>query len=476
MSLLQKHSSIYLFGRVGAAIVNLAATIVYTRLAAPEEYAHLVLANTLSQLVSAGFFQWLRMGLLRLSPGIAAGRLVGTLGSLYLVQTLIVLIVATCFLPAFRHMPGGWIFWTLCLALSLGQAFFDFAQELQRAAIKPLNYTATYLARAILALLIGATALALTGNGLWLVGAVAGSMMIGPALFSGGVLAVTPRFDRNLAIQVLRYSWPLSIAMLLATAASLGDRLIVVSILGQEAVGLYGPASDLARQTVVVLAQSVALAGMPMALQALNRQGTEAAVHQLKMNGELLILVALPSSVGLAVFAPELSSILLGRDYRDWAAQLLPVVAVSSFAMSLRMYYFEQAIQLGEGTTSQLWVSILVCTAALGLCPLLLGSLGLLGAALAQAVAQMLGLLACVLLARQQFPVRIPWLVLLQTGSACLVMGIVGIASRRGFGDSTLAALTTLTLSGLAFTVSAYAFRTPPLLAIVASLRSRGSA
>lgn len=452
MSSLKRHSAIYLAGRVGPALVNLLATAVYTRLAVPSEYAYLVLANSIAQVGSAALFQWLRMSLLRLAPDVAPERMLGTMGVLYSVQAVVAVSIGAAAYPLMESLPGGWIFWLCTLAMVLAQAWFDLAQELQRSALKPANYSLTFATRSVMGLILGTVALWLTGSGILLVASVTISLLFSPLFFNGGVFKLKPLFDAALAKRILGYGWPLGIAVLLASVTTMGDRLFIAAFMGAEAAGIYGPAGDLAKQTVFVLAQSVSLAGYPLALRAFRDRGRDAALSQMKDNFELTLFIAMGSAVGLAAMSEEASYVLFGAEYRDVASTLLPIISVGAFAMSIRMFYFDQAMQLGEKTHGQLVVGVVLVACSLSLYFLLIPTMGLKGAAVAGVVAQVAGLLVSLLIGRRCFRLPVPTASVLRTSGACAVMyGCCRLASLAfdGMGHTRVAAVAVVGISSL---------------------------
>ena len=435
MSSLKRHSAIYLAGRVGPALVNLLATAVYTRLAVPSEYAYLVLANSIAQVGSAALFQWLRMSLLRLAPEATPQELLGTMGRLYSIQAVVVAVLGSLAYPFVADLPGGRLFWFLSMCMLLAQAWFDFCQELQRSSLKPLNYSLTFGLRSILGLALGSTALALTGSGMLLVVCIAASLFVSPLFFGADALRTRHSYSRDLAWRIVRYGWPLSVAMLLSSMTTMGDRLIIGILMDTSAVGAYGPASDIAKQAIFVVAQSVALAGYPLALRALKNGGPEEARRNMAGTFELLFFFACTASAAVMFFAEEISYIMYGEEYRSAGMVVLPIAALGAFAMSMRMFYFDQALQLAERSKVQLAVSALMAVVTITLCFALIPSWGIEGAALAVAAGQVAGLVASFTASRLIFPLPVSWSVIFRTLLSCAGMLAAGQVVRQSLDD-----------------------------------------
>lgn len=468
MSKVQRHAGIYFVGRIGPAFINIISTAIFTRIASPTEYAVLVLAVTSAQLGSAALFQWLRQSLLRLAPTTTAGSILGTMGGLYLFQAILASLVVIIASTFFAESNGGFLLWFVCLAMLLAQAWFDFSQELQRSSLQPVNYSLTFATRSILGLVLGSVAILMTGNGHYLASATALSLAVAPFAFSGGVFKHKPVVDRVLMRDVISYGWPLSIALLMTSLATMGDRFIIALLLDAEAVGVYGPSSDLAKQTIFVLVQGIALAGYPLAIRALEEHGVDAARAQLTKNFELLVFIALPATAGLVALRQEVSLILLGPQYRETAITILPLIALGSFAMCLRSFYFDHAMQLGKNTKGQIGIATVICCVSVSLNFLLIPAFGLTGAAAANLVSQWVGLAVSIVLGRRYFDLPFPIQTSAQVAlsTVCMVCAILAM-QRLTEPHSPLSALLVCMVAGFVFLACARALRVRPIMQLI---------
>lgn len=467
MSKLERHSAIYLAGRIGPAAINLLATAVYTRISTPDQYSYLVIANASAQLGSAALFQWLRMSLLRMAAETTPDRLLGTLATLYLAQSVVVLLLALLVRPWFQELPGGNVVWAISTVMLLAQAWFDFTQEVQRSSLLPVNYSLTFALRSLLSLALGTTALLLTGSGALLAASVAAAILISPFFFNGGVFRIRPVFDRKLAGAVLRYGWPLCIAMLLTSLTTMGDRFVVAHFLDAKAVGAYGPSSDFAKQTVFVLAQSISLAGFPLVLRTLAEKGEDEAKAQLQRNFGMTFFVTASACTCLASLSGPIAMMVFGPEFRESATALLPVVAAGAFAMCMRMFYFDQILQIAHATREQTIVGMILTGTSFALFFALIPRFGILGAALAGAAGQLVGLLASMEAGRRRFPTKIPVIPTVRIAAACAVTIATSTIYQHYFTAATvLSSLLTTAITGLVFFASCAALRVPQALIV----------
>jgi len=450
---LYKHTLIYLFGRIGPALLNLVATAIFTRLAPPSEYAALVLSVAAAQLGSAGLFQWLRMSVLRYAVGEDAPKVIGTITRLYLLQGLVctILMGLLCFILPVFGLP--WIVAITCGVMTLAQSWFDFTQELQRAALQPVRYSLSFAVRALLAILIGSAGIYLTGSGFVLVLCVALGYFLAPIPFMGAMFG-RPDFSRDpeLTRRLVRYGLPLGAALMLNNIGVMADRFIVAYLLGAEAAGLYGPTVELGRQSIFTLMQSVTLACYPLAIRALKQHGQQAAIDQMAKNFGFLMVIALPAAAGLAVMRAEIAQIMLGPLFRDTAEQLFPLVALSTLLLSLNTFYFIQGNQLGENTGGQARVAAIAAAATLILNFLLIPAMGLKGAAFAAVLSQTISLIASIIISRRSFPLPVPPAHVLRPAVAtALMVGAIMAGQHLVPGMNLARTIALFCIAGLAY-------------------------
>jgi len=416
------HGAIYVVGRLVPSIVMVASTAIFTRMADPDTLSAYVLATSGALLGSAALFQWLRLSVLRYAHDEDRAQVIGASAVLYAVQGALVIGVGAIASMAGVRLDPQLI--RIGVVLLLCQAWFDLIQELQRGALQPVSYSITLCLKAVLSLALGVVALYLFNSGYALVLASAAALAIAPLhnvrkMFGGA------KWSRRWAGKIIAYGWPLSISLVLFNLSIVGDRFIIAHFLGAGAAGLYGPVSDLGRQTITTFLQSVTLASYPLAIKALKDGGVQAAREQLSSNAKLLLLLSVPCTLGVVAAAAECAFLLLGKEYRAMAGQLLPLSAGAAFFMSWQMFYFTQATQLGEKTIGQFIVMAGTAMVSLAMSFLMIPAHGLIGAGWAALAAQGIGLVISICVSRFCFPLPFP---LLDAGKT-LVAGIIMVAA-----------------------------------------------
>jgi O-antigen/teichoic acid export membrane protein len=425
--MLVKHSGYYLLARGLPGIVNFLAIAIYTRLLLPEEYGRYALVIAGVGLFNVVFFQWLRLSLHRFLPAQLEKpeQLLATVLSGFAAIALITGILGL-FLAEIWPDPAWRGLILVAVPLLWAQAWIELNLTLSAVKLLPVRYGLMSGVKAVSALALGVL-LVLWGFGAYgpLLGLMVG-MLIASALWGREEWrGVSLDVSRPLLRELIRYGLPLTATFALSFVISSSDRFIIAYFLGEGSAGLYSAAYDLGQQSITLLIVAVNLAGYPLALRALEQKGTVAAQEQLRQNGTLLLSIAIPAAVGMAVLAPNVSAVMLGAGFREDAILLLPWVAFAVLLSGVRAYHFDLAFQLGRHTMGQVWVmgagAFLNILLNLWWIPIY----GVLGAAYATFGAYLIALIMSSTLGRRKFNVPIPYLDGFKIALASLLMGLL---------------------------------------------------
>lgn len=460
-----RSSLIYLCGKGISGIINFSAIALYTRLLDPASYGRYALVIAGVGLCQAAFFEWLPKGVLRFLPKHADREQV-------FLSTVATAFLATVALTALGAGTVLW-FWTdptgrLLVAVGVfllwAQAWFDLNLEFARIRLRPLRHGLLSASRAILALGMGGI-LVLRGLGAY--GPILG-LAVAAHVSAFGLMwrewrRIRPGLlDRRLARDLLVYGLPLTAMSALEFVVNSSDRFMLGWLLGSAAVGPYAAGYDLSNMSLTLLMMVVNLAAYPLVVRSLETEGQEAARDQLRQSGLLLLAVAVPAATGLAVCAPNIAGVVLGADFRDAGAAVVPWIALAALAAGIKAYYFDLGFLLGRYTLGLVWVALAAAGINLALNLWWIPALGLMGAVYATVVAYLVALGLSWRLGRRAFPVppfpaesvkiilaaaimasllwptrgHHGWLMLLvQVGSGCLIYALVLLVSDfRGIG------------------------------------------
>ncbi len=423
--MLLKHSLFYTLARGVPGLVNFLAIAIYTRWLAPGEYGYYALVLAAVGLLDSVLFQWLRLGLLRFLPAqgnrpheLLATLFIAFLGTVAFTSLLglVALLVWSEQLDYRLLVAGVVLLWV--------QGWYELNLELARSRLEPLRYGWMSIFKSLLALMIGFM-LVLLGLGALapllglLAGMMAASLLLAWREWRGlqGVAA-----DPDLLLQLLRYGLPMTATYALSFLVSSSDRFILGWFMGAEAPGLYAPGYDLAQFSLIMIMTIVNLAAYPMVVRALDNGGLAAARRHLERVLVLMVITALPVAVGMMVCAGNIATVLLGETYRESAAGLIPLIAVSSFVFGVKIFYLDLAFQLSKKTYLEprvmAWAALINVLLNLWWIPLY----GLAGAAGATVVAYCLGALLSWYLGRRVFSLPPPSRDVGKISVACMAM------------------------------------------------------
>jgi O-antigen/teichoic acid export membrane protein len=181
--------------------------------------------------------------------------------------------------------------------------------------------------------------LALAGLGPW---ALVWGFLLGNVIASGLALALTPwrtrfGFDREVARDLLHFGLPLAGSSLLLFAMMNVDYLVVGNILGATALGFYLTAFNLCSWPVNLVATTM----RRVSLSVFSRVGGTGASGQRAFRTVLAgaLLLAVPMSTGLAVFAPEIIQTLYGPTWLPAAEALRPLAVLAVGRVVVELTY-----------------------------------------------------------------------------------------------------------------------------------------
>lgn len=405
--MLLRHGFAYLFARGLPGLVNFAALAVYTRLLAPADYGRYSLLVAGVSMVGVVVFQWHRLVLARWlaarqdDPQRFLGEILRVFGVLALAVAGVGLILAAAWPdPVWQRLLG------LAVLLLIAQEWVELNLILAAAQLSPARYGRVLGAKTVVALAVGAL-LAWLGWGAFapMIGLVVGCALAVPAFGLApwrGVRPVWPARD-TLDAQ-LRYGLPLVVTFALGWVIASSDRLLIGWLLDVEAAGRYAVGYDLAQNSLGVLLAIVQVAAYPLAVRALEERGPEAAQEQIRRNGELILCLALSSAAGLAVLAPQIAVVVVGAEFRDTTANLLPWVGLAAAIGGIKAFHFDVAFHLGRKSHGLVASGAIAALVNIVLNILMIPRFGLLGAAYATVLAYLSGSIASLWLGREAFP------------------------------------------------------------------------
>jgi O-antigen/teichoic acid export membrane protein len=384
--MLLRHSAYYLLARGIPGLVNFFALALYTRLLAPEHFGQYALVLAGVGLANVVVFQWLRLVVARFLSGSkdASSQFLAGILAVFLVLALVAAGAGVC-LVFFWRDPVWQRLVALAVPLLLVQAWFELNLDIARAQLKPAWYGKLLTSKSLIALVLGGM---LAWIGLGAIAPIVGLLIAHSVSFMPFALivwhGVRPRWDRASVFRdQLRYGLPLAITFALGWVVTSSDRLLIVWLADESAVGVYSAGYDLTFQSLTLLLSIINTAAYPLAVDALDKRGEPAALSQLGQNGALVFAVALGGAATLIALRPQLVNLLIGEAFRDGALLIFPWITIAAAIAGIKAYHFDIAFHLGRESRWLVGTGAVTALSNLALNLFLIPKYGILGAALA---------------------------------------------------------------------------------------------
>jgi O-antigen/teichoic acid export membrane protein len=427
-------------------LLGLLSVFIFTRLFSPHDYGIYLLGVGFASVISTFLAGWFRNLILSGHARDDGTDVRGLVISGYLICCLTA--PAAYGLGRLVGLDAMAAMAAVVLAVAVG--LFELTQDLVRARLLAVTVMKATLVRAVAALCLGAAVAVLgpTGFLLLLSSALAYVLAIlvqSRTAWRGMVI----NFDRAGLLAAARQGLPLTLSLTLLAISGVTDRFMIANLVGAADAGKYIAGLDLVRQTLMMPAISAAAAFFPLAVQIHANQGRAAVQSHLGECVELLLSITLPACLGFAIIAPHVANVVLGVEFREIAAQTMPIVAVAVIFQILTQQYLHVSFLLSGRSSFYLINTASIIAANVILSYVLIGKYGTIGAAWARLGADALGFVCALILSRRAFSIPIPLGRLALTMIAGLVMALLVGALDRHLHVSDLAACFVLVLAGL---------------------------
>lgn len=219
------------------------------------------------------------------------------------------------------------------------------------------------------------------------------------------------QFSGRKLIELLKFSYPLVLSAGAVYIMIVADRLVINSILGTDAVGIYSIAAKIA-SAVTLVTGLVQSSINPLVMNSYKKKDTPA---EIELIFSLVIFLLLSILLGLALFSRDI--VLLLADEKFIAAAPL-VLGVSSAAALLNLYYFAPGLGIAMKTKTIAAIYILIAALNVSLNFTLVPVYGLDGAMYATILAAVLQVLCVFSLGCRVYP--IPYRLLRYLSAVCV--------------------------------------------------------
>jgi O-antigen/teichoic acid export membrane protein len=443
--MLIRQATINLSANVLSALLGLLSVFVFTRLFSAHDYGIYLLGVGFASVVSVALIGWFRNLILSEHAKNDGTEVRGLVLSGYLVA---------CLSAPLAYGLGrlvGLDAWAAAAAVALAIAvgLFEITQDLVRARLKATTAMKATLVRAISVLCLGVVFTLIDRTGFLLLASSALAYLLATLVQSAAWRGTIVKFDGPALLTAAKHGLPLTISLTLLAVSSVTDRFMIANLIGAAEAGKYIAGLDLVRQTLMMPAISAAAAFVPLAVLIHANQGRAAVRTHLGECAELLFSITLPACLGFAVIAPHIANVVLGVDFRETAAQIMPIIAVAVVFQVLIQQYLHVSFLLSGRNSFYLINTVSIIVANVILSYVLISEYSVVGAAWARLGADVVGFVCALILSRRAFPIPLPLGRLALTLIAALLMALLVAALDRALHVSDLTACFVLAAAGL---------------------------
>ncbi len=345
----------YIPANVVPTVVAFASVYVFTRRMSPAEFGDYTFALSAALLLSITLFYAIATVTVRMVPEAdKAGGRAGLLKTAYGLLGMILLALAATGAAApligpVRHaVPTA--FW-LAFPLAGLRGIVANNQSINQLDGRVWMYSVVECMQSLLGFLL-ATALFL------LLSPTAVNLMLGFTFSALCCLVIDTRmsrlvfarirFEKATAREIVHLATPLTATFLAGGLLLYTDRFTLGILSTAQQLGLYAVAAALVERPLTTLCTTIMTALYPLALRVLGQQGDAEGRVQLGRNLLALVSVTLPASVGIALLAHPIASVMVGETFRAGTAALIPFLAMVMFCRTLATHGFDHAFYLSR--------------------------------------------------------------------------------------------------------------------------------
>ena len=411
-------------------LISFGTIITLTRLLSAAEFGRYALVITTLNFFHMGLFTWLEASMARFHERAAVGGRLNThFKTLYLSAISIGALSIPIGLFLIYTLPIDnrlRLLLTFALISSVLQLFYNLTMEAHKAAHRIGRYSAVHSTQLVLSFGLGVILIMLTP--LKEAGPIIG-MIIGACI---AILVQLPglftrmrgsQFDAKLIREYFFYGTPICFALVLSYALENGDLFFIKYFMSDQAVGAYNAGYSLASRSLDFLFAWLAMAAMPIIISTFERRGKDGARKALSEYGNLLVIITLPTAMGIALVSNEVVFVL-GEPVRNDAAIIMPWIAFAALLNGFINFYVHQAYVLAKKLNVLAAIMIVPVLVNIGLNIILIPLYGLHGAVIATVSAYIVALILSVIGALKVFGLPLPFQMLAKSAAACGVMAL----------------------------------------------------
>ncbi|HTD41868.1 MAG TPA: oligosaccharide flippase family protein, partial [Mucilaginibacter sp.] len=342
MNTFSKHTLIYLFSKGLPGFISFVAILYYSKMLEPADYGKYSLVISVVGVINIIFCEWFRYGVSRFYPeSMAIGQqneyllfvksIINYFTIAIAVATLIFFLAFDLFFEAYL---SKWLVLLMGLMVFLNFAFNLFTQifvtELRPIVFSKANFLKTILGVGVSVVLVY---LGYNFVGLF-VGLTIGFIFSVIYSYFSANFPIKPsgyKFNKALLRSMALYSLPLTASAGLSFLVNYASRFIIGYFRGVAETGLFTLGYDFTQQTIGVFIGIAATSSLPIAMKLYTEKGNDETFQShMSKSISILFFIALPIVVVFAGNSTEITTLLLGGNFRKLSPLLIPVSAIAA--------------------------------------------------------------------------------------------------------------------------------------------------
>lgn len=404
---------------------------ILTRLLEPAEFGIYAIAMISMQFTHMALFTWMEAAMARFQARAERENDVAShLKTLYRLGFMTGVIGFAIIMAMLSVAPiGSQLVYVLCFALASTclQVLFNLGMEAHKAAHRIKRYSITFSSYTMISFTLGILFILFTPlqAAAPFVGLICGLILVGSLdlIFiwkhmRGG------SYQPEKAKTYFKYGAPLCIGLLLSYALNSADVYLIAALMTEASAGEYNAGYNLANRSLEILFVWVSMAVTPVAITAMEKEGTDQSREILKNYGATLLWIAIPAAMGIALVAKD-AGFILGEGVRDNAVMVMPWIALAGLINGFMTYYVHRAFMLSGQTQKFVWALVVPVILNLGLNLILIPKFGLMGAVWATIFSYVLAIIIATVLARRDYPLPLPLRAAIEITGCSALMAIV---------------------------------------------------
>ena len=460
--MLKKHLIAYLAPNIAQAIASFGTVALLTRFLSAEEYGRFTLVFTIMTIAHYIVLTWTEAAAARFYAKAKENGAIAnhfkTLLVAFAINAIIFAALALVITLFYPDSSSTKMALAAAFAGSIVRSLLKIALETRRMDLQANRFAFVETTHILLG--FSFTALAVVALGLkeqgpfiaLLIAALMALFIEGPALFA---LAKNGNAQKPLAIEYLRFGYPISIGLILTIILNTGDRFIIANYLGEAEVGAYSAGYQVAARILEIIFLWTASATFPLLVNAYEANDTQRFEQAALNSFAIRFGLGAPCALGIALVSANLCEILIGSEMRATAIQIAPWIALGGLLAGMSDY-FSDAFMLTRKVVERAILLAIPATINIALNIVLLPKIGLKGAVISTIVAFAVGVILLCLRSRKYVKLPIPLDQIIKITICCglMALAVKSIPNFSGF----IGLATKSVVGGLVYLIAAIGF------------------